>query len=261
MGRCRLCLPENEVTEKGRAISEALAAAVPEGYLGLPTSVLRPGDIRVTTIDEIYGELCGRTQPPTTLHEWATADGSAVGMAAYGLVIHDPTGALAERKQAFASACYTEDMRRWRIAGALWNIWHFGEYNGISRLAGRGDGVGLLVAQGRFVEWVMRLVCMLNRRLSLYWKWLHWQFLQMPKWSGELEPLLQDLEGSSSHRERAGQMDRICGAVREAVHAEGLLPDARPRHAMGAFDLARSIGSDEVKDLVRELDPNLGLGL
>ncbi len=56
-------------------------------------------------------------------------------------------------------------------------------------------------------------------------------------------------------------MDRICGAVREAVHAEGLLPDARPRHAMGAFDLARSIGSDEVKDLVRELDPNLGLGL
>lgn len=70
-----------------------------------------------------------------------------------------------------------------------------------------------------------------------------------------------DLEGSSSHRERAGQMDRICGAVREAVHAEGLLPDARPRHAMGAFDLARSIGSDEVKDLVRELDPNLGLGL
>lgn len=53
---------------------------------------------------------------------------SAIGMAAYGLVIHDPTGALAERKQAFASACYTEDMRRWRIAGGLWNIWQFGEY-------------------------------------------------------------------------------------------------------------------------------------
>ena len=56
-------------------------------------------------------------------------------------------------------------------------------------------------------------------------------------------------------------MDRICGAVREAVHAEGLLPDARPRHAMGAFELLRSIRSEEVKDLVRELDPNLGRGL
>ena len=100
-------------------------------------------------------------------------------MAAYGLVIHDPTGALAERKQAFASACYTEDMRRWRIAGGLWNIWQFGEYNGISRLARRGDGVGLLVAQGRFVEWVMRL----------------------------------DLEGSSSHREsRADGPDLRRGA-------------------------------------------------
>ena len=49
--------------------------------------------------------------------------------------------------------------------------------------------------------------------------------------------------------------------VREAVHAEGLLPDARPRHAMGAFELLRSIRSEEVKDLVRELDPNLGRGL
>ena len=64
VGRCRLCLPEDEAAEKGRAISEALSSAVPEGYLGLPGSVLRPGDIRVTTIDEIYRELCGRTHPP-----------------------------------------------------------------------------------------------------------------------------------------------------------------------------------------------------
>ena len=46
-------------------------------------------------------------------------------------------------------------------------------------------------------------------------------------------------------------------AVREAVHAEVLLPDARPRHAMGAFELLRSIRSEEVKDLTRELAPNL----
>ncbi len=36
--------------------------------------------------------------------------------------------------------------------------------------------------------------------------------------------------------------------MRESVHAEGLLPEVR-------------IGSEEVKDLVRELDPNLGTGL
>ena len=29
----------------------------------------------------------------------------------------------------------------------------------------------------------------------------------------------------------------------------------------GAFELLRSIRSEEVKDLVRELDPNLGRGL
>ncbi len=42
------------------------------------------------------------------------------------------------------------------------------------------------------------------------------------------------------------------------VHSEGLLPDAKPRHAMGAFDLIGSIESEEIKDIGRELDPNLG---
>ena len=56
---------------RGRAIG-ALSTTVPAGHLGLPRSVLRPGDIRVTTIDEIYRELCGRTHPPATLREWAT---------------------------------------------------------------------------------------------------------------------------------------------------------------------------------------------
>ncbi len=45
------------------------------------------------------------------------------------------------------------------------------------------------------------------------------------------------------------------------MHAEGLLPDAKPRYVMGAFDLIRSIESEEMKDIVRELDPNLRPGL
>ena len=104
----------------------------------------------------------------------------------------------------------------------------------------------------------MAFVCMLNKRFSLYWKWLHWQFAQLPKWSDVFEPQLQELEGASGHIQRSQLMRAICHSIREALHAEGLLPDTTRRERMGAFDLMRTIESSEARDLVRELDPTLG---
>ena len=155
LGRCRLLLPDRDVSEYGKVIETALATAVPNDYLGFPREVLRPETIRVTSIDNVYRELCRLTHPPDTLHGWAEADGWALGMASYGLVIYDPTGALSERKREFETAYYPEDVWKWRMARVLWNIWQYGDYNGISRLARRGDGVGVLIAQGQFVESVM----------------------------------------------------------------------------------------------------------
>ncbi len=257
LGHCRLLLPDPDVSEYGKAIETALAAAVPDEYLGFPREILRPEAIRVTTIDDVYRGTCNLAHPPDTLRGWAEVDGSALGMAGYGLVIYDPTGALSERKREFETAYFPEDVWKWKMAHMLWEIWQFGEYNGISRLARRGDGVGLLVAQGHFVESVMRLVCVLNKRFSLYYKWLHWQFVQMPRWSDVFEPLLQELEASRDHSQRARHMNDICGKIREALQAGGLLPDAEPRPRMGAWDLLRTIRSEEVRRLIVELDPTL----
>ena len=258
IGQCRILLPRDAVKQHGPAVEKLLAAAVPDEYLGFPKEILRPEAIRVTTINEVYRSLCNLTHPPDTPSGWASADGSALGMATYGWVIYDPSGALMERKRAFETAYYPEDVWKWKMAGVLWEIWQFGDYNGISRLARRGDGVGLLIGQGQFVESVMRLVCMLNRRFSLFWKWLHWQFAQMPRWSDVFEPLLQDLEEASNHEQRGHRMETICQGVRDALHADGLLPDAEWRPAMGAHDLIRTIRSDEVRTLIRELDPKFG---
>ena len=53
----------------------------------------------------------------------------------------------------------------------------------------------------------MGLICILNKRFSLYYKWLHWQFVQMPRWSDVFEPLLEKLEAADNHTERADQMN------------------------------------------------------
>jgi hypothetical protein len=257
VGRCRFLLPERIVKERGEAIEEALAATVPDTYLGIAKDILRPHAIKVTTIDEVYLNLCSMTHPPSTMRGWAGADERTLAMATYGLVIFDPTGELSARKRAFETAYYPEDIRRWQMARVLRQIWQFADYNGIERLGRRGDGVGLLIGQGQFVELVMGFVCMLNKRFSLYWKWLHWQFAQLPKWSDVFEPQLQELEGASGHIQRSQLMRAICHSVREALYAEGLLPDTKRRERMGAFDLMRTIESSEARDLVRELDPTL----
>jgi hypothetical protein len=103
----------------------------------------------------------------------------------------------------------------------------------------------------------MSFVCLLNKRFSLYWKWLHWQFAQLPKWSDVFESQLQELERASGHIQRSQLMRAICHSVSEALYAEGLLPDTTRRERMGAFDLMRTIKSSEARDLVRELDPTI----
>ena len=103
----------------------------------------------------------------------------------------------------------------------------------------------------------MGLICILNKRFSLYYKWLHWQFLQMPRWSDVFEPLLQELEAAGTHSERAHHMNMICEKVREALYADGILPDADRRPRMGAWDLLRTIRSENVRRLIMGLDPVL----
>ena len=137
VGRCRFLLPERIVKERGEAITEALVATVPDTYLGIAKDVLRPNAINVTTIDEIYLNLCSMTHPPSTMREWAGADESKLGMATYGLVIFDPTGELSDRKSAFERAYYPEDIRRWQMARVLRQIWQFGDYNGQRKVVGR----------------------------------------------------------------------------------------------------------------------------
>ncbi len=85
LGRCRLLLPDGEVSTDVTAIETVLAAAVPDDYLGFPREILRPETIRVTTIDDAYRELWRLTHPPNTLRVWAEADGWALGMASCGL--------------------------------------------------------------------------------------------------------------------------------------------------------------------------------
>ena len=256
-GKCQLMLPEPDMKQYGPAISQELSAAVPDEFRGVSMAELRPDEIQVSTIDSVYQDLCGSSHPPVTLDEWASADANDLCYASSGFVLFDPSGVLAERISEFQKAYYPTDIWKWQVASHLWGIWHNGAYNSCDRLAKRGDGVGLLIGQGYFVEATLGLLCLLNRRFPVYWKWLHWQFQSLPKWIDVLEPSLRELESAADHETRAEIIRGICQTIREVLREAGLLPDAKWRNFMGSIEILQQIESTDVRALVGSREPHL----
>ena len=254
--RCQLLLPEPDVTKYGSSIAEALQAAVPDGFLGMSQAEIQPSAIRVSTIDTVYLDLCKATRPPETVEDWASADENDLCYASSGFVIYDPSGALEERISAFQSAYYPTDIWKWKLASALFEIWHHGEYNS-SRLSRRGEAIGLLIGQGAFIKDTLRLLCLLNRRFPVYWKWLHWQVQSLPKWSDIFEPSLRELDSAANHGSRIEIIRAMCQNIREILHDAGLFPDSEWRTCMGGVAILQEIESPDVRELIRGQEPHL----
>ena len=255
--KCQLLLSEQDIAAYGTSISQALEAAIPDAFLGIETAKLQPKTIRISTIDAVYRDFHESAYPPVTIEEWAAADDNDLYYASSGFVLYDPSNALSERISAFQKAYYPPDIWKWKIASDLWGIWHNGDYNSSYRLAKRGDGIGLLIGQGAFVECTLRLLCLLNRRFPVYWKWLHWEVQSLPKWMDIIGPSLKELESANNHKARGEIIHTICQSIREILYKMDLLPDTAWRNFMGSQEIAMQIESTQVKALIREEEPHL----
>lgn len=253
----KFILPPSYVEQLSENLSHALAAVVPNEFLGIETSQLRSDTIQVTTLDSIYAEQIGPIHPPSTYQEWADVESNDLCFASSGFVIYDPSNALQDRISEFNKAYYPTDIWKWRIASHLWKIWHFGTYNSCDRLAKRGDGIGLLVGQGRFVEETMRLICLLNKKFPVYWKWLHWQFQGLPRWTDMISPHLRELEAAANVESRSQVMRKTCQVLRTILYEDGLLPTDEWRNFMGSKEVARQIESEEVRQLIQQREGQL----
>lgn len=255
--KCQLLLSEQDIAAYGASISQVLEAAMPDAFLGIETAKLQPKTIRISTIDAVYRDFHESAYPPVTIEEWAAADANDLYYASSGFVLYDPSNALSERISAFQKAYYPADIWRWKVASDLWGIWHNGDYNSSYRLAKRCDGIGLLIGQGAFVECTLRLLCLLNKRFPVYWKWLHWQAQSLPKWMDIIGPPLKKLEVANNHKARGEIIHTICQSIREILYKMDLLPDTEWRNFMGSQEIALQIESTQVKALIREKEPHL----
>ena len=248
----RLFMKERDFQEIGKDVETKLNELKPSVFEGIELSKYRTSSITATTIDLCFRDLTCSPLPPQNLREWAFVNENGLCFAQAGKVFYDPLGQLRERKQAFEDAYYPDPIWRWRIASRLLRLWHYGDYNIRSRLARRNDGISALIGQGYFVEAVMQLVFLLNRRFAPYWKWLHWGFVRLPYLANEFEPLLVELESVSNLGMRAQIIGDICNLYRKVLCDQSFFPDSNWRNFMGAFEILDSIDDPEVRELIKD---------
>lgn len=150
--------------------------------------------------------------------DWSRANKSQLYFLRHGAVFVDGSGELSTWRSALHD--YPETVLRKRLAEETFRVWHHGEYNFVQRMARRRDPVAIAVCLGEFLTGVMRIVLLMDRDFTPYWKWLAFEFRKRPAAAG-YTPLLDKLVSTADIEQQAQLVTDISGLVHQQLIAEG----------------------------------------
>lgn len=176
-----LVLTASDMRHRGRELAEQINQAAPRTWNGY--TINAKNNVDVNSVSGWFKSYLGLSQPPKTIRQWMIrVSEDTLYMLRHSTVFHDPLGEFSARRQAFWY--YPEDWWMQRVIHEIFNVWHFGQYNFLDRLARRKDPVAIAVCLGRYAEGVMRLSLLLARDYTPYWKWLAAEFRKLPDVEG-----------------------------------------------------------------------------
>jgi hypothetical protein len=140
-----------------------------------------------------------------------------------GLVIHDGDGWLGDLRHRLQA--YPADVRAARIQRLCFQLAHYGEYNLAWRLSRRQDPWAIAIAEGEFVDAVLRLLVVLEGRFPPYWKWLP-AYARRLAVTAAHEHDLATITGTAPLDQRIAAVKSLCGRLARQVIAAGVVPDA-----------------------------------
>ncbi len=241
-----LFLPDEEYSEVGQSVREAMNRSLPREFEGYPTASGDGPSVDVFSVKGYLRERLGISHFPRTQTEWLGISEHALCLFSGGDVFYDPIGELTQVRKQYASY-YPSDVWKLHMARAVYACWFYGENNFPSRIAPRRDMVTGALAMGSFVRAAMQLVFLLNREYAPYWKWMHWRFMQLDDFlANDLDPLLAAMTSTDNIEEQANLVRDACLMLREALVTRGVVPESARMEAMGAFDIMRTLSEAEL---------------
>ena len=174
-------------------INEALKN-LPRTYLGfqeLKESEWGYNRRGLLNIEDFYFKFIGSTNPPQTINDWQKIPETALATVTNGEVFIDNLGEFTKIREQLLNY-YPEAIRENKIATRLMNISQHGQYN-YARCLRRNDLVAANQCLYLFVDEVIHLVFLLNRRYKIFYKWANRALLDLKILGSEIHKLLQDM--------------------------------------------------------------------
>ena len=174
-------------------INEALKN-LPKTYLGfqeLKESEWGYNRRGLLNIEEFYFKFIGSANSPQTINDWQKIPENALATVTNGEVFLDNLGEFTKIREQLLNY-YPEPIRQNKIATRLMNISQHGQYNYV-RCLRRNDLVAANQCLYLFVDEVIHLVFLLNRRYKIFYKWANRALLDLKILGNEIHKLLEDM--------------------------------------------------------------------
>lgn len=142
-------------------------------------------------IEDFYFKFIGSTNLPQTINDWQKIPETALSTVTNGEVFLDNLGEFTKIREQLLNY-YPEPIRQNKIATRLMNISQHGQYNYV-RCLRRNDLVAANQCLYLFVDEVIHLVFLLNRRYKIFYKWANRALLDLKILGNEIHKLLQDM--------------------------------------------------------------------
>lgn len=158
-------------------------------------------------IEDFCFKFLGQEKTPSTILEWQKIPEVSLATITNGEIFLDNLGEISRIREEVKY--YPEVIRQNKIATRCMNISQYGQYN-YTRCLRRNDLVAANQALYLFVEEVIHLVALLNKKYRLFYKWMNRSLLDFEHIGKEIHSLLNEMVYSQN---KVPYIKRICDSL------------------------------------------------
>ncbi len=209
-----------------RAIGAALQAEydkLPKALRGFGPRKVSPwggNRIGVLETETFYRDYIGLDRPPRDLIEWLYIPETSLSACTNGKIFHGPPGEFM-RTRDILMQFYPEDVRMKKIAARCMAIAHYGQYN-FARCVKRREYYAARHAESEFCSAVISLVFLMNRKYTLFFKWMHRAVKDLAVLGEFTHVKLLELINTVDHKEKNFLIETICARIIHELKEQGL---------------------------------------
>lgn len=219
----RLCiwLTREDDARWGRDL-DALWQSLPTGLAGYerPAAAANEGKRSgVFTVEEFYQRLLGVPDAPDSPDGWLSIGEPYLAAAVNGAVYRDEPGRFTAVRERLL-AHFPDDVTRYYLARHAAIAAQTGQYN-LLRAHRHGEELAVSGIKARFIQSVIAMVFLLNRRYRPFYKWAPRAMRALPVLGSDIHDRLLKLSRAREIGEQCTLVEEICASVLTQLRRQG----------------------------------------